>query len=162
MLLEFKFENVLDLLATLPPLFLFVSNRDNNTISIFDISNPLSPVLVEVFGNAEELNGPTELAITGNTLYVSNQFDNTISIYDIFVPPTPMQFVKKFGGAGELTGSAGLAITGNTLYIANQLANTVSIFDVFTPPVPVRIGEFGADVLHAPTGLAIFLPPAPV
>lgn len=155
MLLEFKFENVLDLVATLISKLLFVSNRDNNTVSIFDISTPSSPVHVGEFGGAEELNGPAGLAIIGTTLYVANQFDNTVAIYDITQPTDPIR-VRNFG-AGELNGPTGLAITGNTLYVANQFADTVAIYDISLPSDPIHVGEgdFGSGDVHGPYGLAI-------
>lgn len=51
MLLEFKFENTLELLATITPspsptAFLLVSNFDGNTVSIFDITDWINPVFL--------------------------------------------------------------------------------------------------------------------
>ncbi|MGG0845201.1 LVIVD repeat-containing protein [Peribacillus simplex] len=162
MLLEFKFENVLDLIGTLPPVistFLFVSNREDNTIAIFDISTPLSPLLVRKFGTGDfpgSLNGPTGLAITGNTLYVANQFDNTVAIFDISLPIGPIH-VGQF--STELSDPIGLAITGNTLYVANQSDNSLVIFDISTPVDPLFVAKLGEEefpgVFNNPAGLAI-------
>ncbi|MFY0784112.1 beta-propeller fold lactonase family protein [Peribacillus simplex] len=163
MLLEFKFENVLDLIGTLPPVistFLFVSNREDNTIAIFDISTPLSPLLVRKFGTGDfpgSLNGPTGLAITGNTLYVANQFDNTVAIFDISHPTDPIHVGQVSTGLSEPTG---LAITGNTLYIANQGdASGVAIYDISLPADPIFVSKFTGEefpgALNSPTGLAI-------
>ncbi|MFF2291119.1 LVIVD repeat-containing protein [Peribacillus butanolivorans] len=163
MLLEFKFENVLDLIATLPPVistFLFVSNREDNTIAIFDISNPLSPLLVRKFGTGDfpgSLNGPTGLAITGNTLYVSNQFDSNVAIFDISIPIDPVHVGQVSTGLSDPTG---FAITGNTLYIANRGDDRgVAIYDISFPPTPIFVSKFTEvefpGALNSPTGLAI-------
>ncbi|MGG0845242.1 LVIVD repeat-containing protein [Peribacillus simplex] len=163
MLLEFKFENVLDLIGTLPPVistFLFVSNRDDNTVAIFDISTPLSPLLVRKFGTGDfpgALNGPTGLAITGNTLYVANQFDNTVAIFDILHPSDPIHVGQVSTG---LSDPIGLAITGNTLYIANRGDDRgVAIYDISIPSDPIFVSKFTEvefpGALSSPTGLAI-------
>jgi hypothetical protein len=132
--------------------FLYVSNRDDNTVEIYDIINPTAPVRVGQF-NGANLNGPFGLAITGTTLYVANQFDDTVEIYDISTPAAPVR-VGEFN-AGNLNVPVGMAITGATLYVTNFGDNTVEIYDISTPAAPVRVGEFGAGDLVAPVGLAI-------
>ncbi|WP_353957737.1 hypothetical protein [Peribacillus sp. NJ4] len=178
MLLEFKFENVLDLIGTLPPVistFLFVSNRDDNTVAIFDISTPPNPLFVTKFSSVDSpgvLNGPTGgptgLAITGTTLYVANQFDNNVAIFDISLPTGPIHPGDPIFPTGPirvgqfstgLSEPTGFAITGNILYIANQLDSTLAIYDISTPQDPLFIKKFGGlDIpvgLSKPSGLAI-------
>ncbi|MFY0783434.1 hypothetical protein AB1K18_24690 [Peribacillus simplex] len=178
MLLEFKFENVLDLIGTLPPVistFLFVSNRNDNTVAIFDISTPPNPLFVTKFSSVDSpgvLNGPTGgptgLAITGTTLYVANQFDNNVAIFDISLPTGPIHPGDPIFPTGPirvgqfstgLSEPTGFAITGNILYIANQLDSTLAIYDISTPQDPLFIKKFGGlDIpvgLSKPSGLAI-------
>ncbi|MFF2291117.1 LVIVD repeat-containing protein [Peribacillus butanolivorans] len=166
MLLEFKFENVLDLIGTLPPVistFLFVSNRNDNTVAIFDISNSQDPLFVTKFSSVDSpivLNGPTGgptgLAITGSTLYVANQFDNTVAIFDISFPSDPIRVGLVSAGGFAPTG---LAITGNTLYASNSGDNSLVIYDITTPTDPIFVSKFGGGdlpgIFNDPNGLAI-------
>ncbi|MDM5220774.1 beta-propeller fold lactonase family protein [Peribacillus sp. NJ11] len=129
-------------------------------VAIFDISTPLSPLLIRKFGTGDfpgSLNGPTGLAITGNTLYVANQFDNTVAIFDILHPTDPIHVGQVSTGLSE---PIGFAITGNILYIANQGdASGVAIYDISAPTDPIFVSKFTGEefpgALNSPTGLAI-------
>ncbi len=140
--------------------FLFISNRNDNTIAIFDISTPTSPVLVREFGEVDfpgVFNGPTALAITGTTLYAANQGDDSVAIFDISAPVDPVHVGQVSTGLSEPTG---LAITRNTLYIADQGdASGVAIYDISLPNDPVFerkfTGEEFSGALNSPTALAI-------
>ncbi|PEN20206.1 hypothetical protein CN630_32350, partial [Bacillus wiedmannii] len=55
---------------------LYVANAGDNTVEIYNITNPTVPVHVGEF-NAGNLNAPAVLAITDTTLYVANTGDNT-------------------------------------------------------------------------------------
>ncbi|MEH7253863.1 hypothetical protein V7111_17205, partial [Neobacillus niacini] len=111
MLLEFKFENILEFLSTTTTTtttstttttttttttsttstttttttaarFLYVANDGDSTVEIYDITTPTAPVRQEEFGGVGELNNPSALAITGTTLYVANFGSSTVEIYD--------------------------------------------------------------------------------
>ncbi|WP_349654919.1 hypothetical protein [Neobacillus sp. 114] len=161
MLLEFKFENILDLVATITPsptAFLFVSNNEGNTVSIFDITDRINPAFIREFGGPPQLEGPTGLAITGTTLYVAN-FNSSmnrsfISIYDISTPTDPV-FVRTFGERGELARPMGLAIFNDELFVANQNNNSIQQYNIFVPLNPTLIGPIVEGELVGPNGLAI-------
>ncbi|MDM5223628.1 hypothetical protein QUF86_23450 [Peribacillus sp. NJ11] len=150
--------------------FLFVSNRNDNTVAIFDISNSQDPLFVTKFSSVDSLGvlngptgGPTGLAITGTTVYVANQFDNNVAIFDIILPggpilpPNPIR-VGDFG-VGLISQPTGLAITGNTLYVSNSGDNSLVIYDISLPSNPIPLSKFGGGdlpgVFNDPNGLAI-------
>lgn len=56
----------------------------NNVLDIYDISNPLRPVLIRTL----QLNGPTGLGVDGNKLFVC---DKGLKVYDISNPQDPRQ-----------------------------------------------------------------------
>ncbi|WP_436864556.1 hypothetical protein [Bacillus fungorum] len=97
--------------VALPPIvrdrFLYVSSALNNTVEIYNISNPMDPIRIREF-NEGNLNGPVVLAITGTTLYVANAFGNNVTIYDISNPIIPIH-AGEFNGA-NLNFPNGLAI----------------------------------------------------
>ena len=86
---------------------LYVANAGDNTIEIYNISNPINPIRIREF-NEGNLNAPVVLAITGTTLYVANAFGNNVEIYDISNPIIPIH-VGEFNG-GNLNFPNGLAI----------------------------------------------------
>ena len=61
---------------------LYVANSGDNTVEIYNISNPIIPVRVGEF-NGGNLSGPTRLEITGTTQYVTN-FNLTNQKFMIF------------------------------------------------------------------------------
>ncbi|MEH7051560.1 hypothetical protein, partial [Bacillus pseudomycoides] len=86
---------------------LYVVNFSDNTVEIYNISNPINPIHVGQF-NSGNLNEPNILAIADTTLYVSNIGDNTIEIYNISNPTAPVH-VGQFG-AEDLDVPNGLAV----------------------------------------------------
>ena len=76
---------------------LYVANAGDNTIEIYNISNPIDPIRIREFDEGN-LNAPAVLAITGTTLYVANAFGNNVEIYDISNPIIPAH-------AGEFDGT---------------------------------------------------------
>jgi hypothetical protein len=91
---------------------LYVVNNGDNTVEIYDISDPTVPVRVDEFG-AGDLIGPVDIAIQGTTLYVTNAGDDTVEIYDISDPESPVR-VDEFN-AGNLDGPVGITTQVTTL-----------------------------------------------
>ncbi|MFY0543868.1 LVIVD repeat-containing protein [Brevibacillus sp. H7] len=138
---------------------LYVANAGGDqTIEVYNISNPTDPVRLGQFGGFPELVNPNALTITGDTLYVTNLLANNVEIYDISNPnPVTPTRVTEFGSVPlVLNAPNGLAITGNILYISNAGDATVEIYNIANPFMPARLGQFGglAEISH-PIGLAI-------
>ncbi|WP_371410334.1 exosporium leader peptide-containing protein [Bacillus cereus] len=93
--------------------FLYMANSGvgDNTVEIYNISNPTVPVRVGEF-NGGNLDGPAGLIITSTILYVTNFNEDTVEIYDIKNPILPVR-VGEFNG-GNLNGPASLK------YIRNE------------------------------------------
>ncbi|ULM99889.1 hypothetical protein L8956_26590 (plasmid) [Peribacillus frigoritolerans] len=137
------------------PAFLYVSNVDDNTVEIYDISNPATPAHITQFG-AVDLTQPRGMAIIGTTLYVTNFNGASVEIYDITIPTAPVRITEINGG--NLGGPNFLAITGTTLYVSST-ADVVDIYDISNPTAPVHVTDFGAagNSDMAITGTTLYL-----
>jgi len=131
---------------------LYVSNIGSDSVTIYNISNPINPIHLSEF-NSQNLNAPSGMAKTGNTLYVANAGDSNVEIYDISNPTSP-QRIGEFGN-GELENPNGLTITNNILYVTNLVTSNIEIYDISNPLVPVRVNQFGSGQLNRPDGLVI-------
>ncbi len=139
---------------------LYVANAGGDqTIEVYDISNPINPVRLGQFGGFPELVNPNALAIIGDTLYVTNLIPDNVEVYNISNPnPVTPTRVREFGiPAVELNGPDGLAISNGLLYISNSGDATVAIYDIsndpFDPQFVLRFG--GLAQISGPIGLAI-------
>ena len=138
---------------------LYISNANDNSIEIYDISAPSTPSRLGEFGSIAEISHPIGLAILGNTLYVAN-FDganaNTISVYNIDDPENPV-FVRQFG-SGLLNGPTEMAVYIDLLYVVNENDNNIEVFDLSVDPRdPSHIGEFSGS-LDVPFGITVVEP----
>jgi|GEM_PF-2099882 len=141
---------------------LYVSNSEDATIEIYNISDPANPQHIGQFGGLTEISHPIGLMVFSNLLYVAN-FDgihgNTIAIYDLADPLDP-QFVGRFG-AGLLSGPTEMTRNVELLYVVNENANNIEVFSLSPDPRnPVHIGEFSGN-LSAPFGIFVVEPLAP-
>ncbi|NDG20183.1 MAG: hypothetical protein EB117_18250, partial [Betaproteobacteria bacterium] len=59
--------------------YAYVANSGSNTLQIFDVSNPASPVSV---GTVATINGPISVYVQGRYAYITNQGTNTLQIID--------------------------------------------------------------------------------
>jgi len=122
----------------------FVLSYQGNTISVFNLDNPIAPVLVNTFPTGTN---PAALAASGNHLFVVNFGSNTMMIFDISsLPAMPLV-------ATVATGSFPRAITisGSIAYVPDN--TTVSVFDVANPSSPSMIATIAIGGF--PTSIAI-------
>ncbi|MDR4510648.1 MAG: hypothetical protein MRJ93_02965 [Nitrososphaeraceae archaeon] len=149
-----KNNNGAGIVEPLPPsqiTTLYVANNSYDTVEIYDVSDPSTPIRVGEF-NGGNLNGPMGITTQGTTLYVTNVNDDTFKIYDVNDPRSPVH-INEFN-AGNLNQPSGIAAEGTTLYVTNRGDNTVEIYDISDPSAPVRESEFGAIDLDAQFGIA--------
>lgn len=142
---------VADIYATVPE-FIYISNIGDNTIKIYDITNPVVPVLTAQF-NGGVFNFPGGLAITDSILYIANSGNDTVEIFDITNPIAPVH-VSQFNG-GNLNQPFGLIVTDNILYVSSVNDSTVQIYDITNPTTPSHLGQFNGGNLNSPMDLAI-------
>jgi YVTN family beta-propeller protein len=127
---------------------LYVANKTNNTVSIFDTLDGNEP-LAQISDSS--LNGPDGITISaGGLLYVANGADNSVSVFDTTNAYARVAIIT----GGGLTGPNGIAIdSGGKLFVANTGANSISVFDTLhgnAAQTPIT-----GSGLNSPDGLAV-------
>ncbi|MEK7594896.1 MAG: carbohydrate binding domain-containing protein, partial [Patescibacteria group bacterium] len=105
-----------------------------DSLQIFDISDPLSPVEMSNIATGET---PRGLAVQGRYAYVANNSSNTVQIFDISNPTTPV--LTGSIGAGNSPDS--IAVQGRYAYVASYSGGTVNVYDISNPASPVLTGS---------------------
>ncbi len=129
--------------------YVYVADDAANTLQIFNITNPLNPVLVGTSDNTH-LNGPSSVAVAGNYAYITNDNSNSLSVYDISNPAGPSYVTSVIVGSEPDTSY----IQGRYDYVANEnnpTNNTLAVVDISNPLNPVVVG----NVFTAATPLGV-------
>ena len=140
--------------------YVVVVSANSNALSILDITDPRTPLLVSVIRDVDTLFAPTYVGTftLGGSTYaaVSSFYGAGIQIIDITDPraPEPVTFIPdgQYGFDG-LLGPLGLdtfTLGGSTYaVVSGYLNNAVQIMDVTDPLWPVATASIFADDTHA-------------
>ncbi|MDR2466005.1 MAG: hypothetical protein LBD35_01320 [Prevotellaceae bacterium] len=85
--------------------------RTSNVLDIYDISNPVSPVLKKTVGG---FNSPLGLGVDGNRLFVCDQ---GLKVYDISNPEAPRQIADNYTANADVRGAYDVIPRGGTLIL---------------------------------------------
>jgi hypothetical protein len=130
--------------------YAYVTNPGNNTLEIFDISNPANPV--EIGSTNSGLSSPYFAAVSGHYAYVASYNNSSIVIFDISNPPNPVEVGSTTNG---LSYPNFVAVSGQYAYVTNSSTTIgLTIFDISNPANPVEVGS-AITGLHSPTSVAI-------
>ena len=110
-----------------------LNNYVNNTLKVFDISNPSAPVLL----GSVAVDSPVSVAVSGTTAYVVNQGSNTLQVFNVATPSAP----ALLGSVGTGSNPRSVAVSGTTAYVVNANSSTLQVFNVATPSAPALLGS---------------------
>ena len=159
MILEFKFENVLDLLATIAPpcqVLAYVVNLGtlediSNTVSVIDTATDTVITTITVG------RGPAGVEITpnGKRVYVANA-DDTVSVID-----TATNIVIATVPAGDRPISVAITPDGALAYVTNINDNTVSVIEtgsnIVIASITVGVEPFGIAIGNTPVSTRAYV-----
>ncbi len=131
--------------------YAYVTSFVNNSLSIFDISNP--DAIIPRGSTSTNLNGPYDLEVQGNYAYVVNYNGNSFSIFDISNPDNidpKSTFPSSF-----LAAPTGIALKGNYAYITSYSNNILSWFNISNPSSISLGGASGYPILQNGTAICI-------
>jgi hypothetical protein len=94
-----------------------------NTLQVFDVSVPSSPVGV---GSVVTGSEPYFVAVAGRYAYVANATAGTLQLFDVSIPSSPVS-VGSVNAGGWLHS---VAVSGRYAYVANNGASTLQVFDL--------------------------------
>ena len=124
----------------------YVVNFNSNTLQVFDVATPASPVLLGSVGTGSS---PISVAVSGTTVFVVNLNSNTLQVFDAATPASPVLL----GSVGTGTNPISVAVSGSTAYVVNINSNTLQAFNVATPASPTLLGSVGTGSF--PRGVAV-------
>src|SRR3989339_427361 len=127
--------------------YAYVANYGHGTISIVDVSNPFSPVVV---ATQQDLPGiPSSIFISGRYLYTTLQGQDILAVVDISDPLTPV--LAAAVTVGDYPQS--VFVSGRYAYVANRASGTISVVDISNPLSPVQIATTSVGVW--PSSIAV-------
>ena len=139
---------------------LAVASREENTVTLFDLSDVEAPsfasALVNDIGGFDALAGASDVVITGNLLIIASAYDSAVTLADITDPGNafPISVLRDDNlGFDDLRGANHLAVSGNLLAIAARNDEAVTLVEISNPSSPtllstVKQGMDGAVFLR--------------
>jgi len=136
--------------------YAYVLGKDDDALSIIDISDPTTPTEVGVIkddgqgGTATALDDPRGLITIGHYAYIVSSISDSLSIIDISDSTTPtevgvIQDDGQGGTATALDGPTGLKVLGSYAYITSYGSTSLSIIDISDPTTPTEAGVIKDD-----------------
>ncbi len=134
---------------------------NGGSLSMIDVSNPASPVLLGVAGNGAAFDfglvTPEDVFVSGSTAYVASSGSSTLTMIDVSNPaaPTLLGVARDGSGFDELGGANSVAVSGSTAYVTADIDDALTVIDVSVPATPVQIavaidGQGDFDDLNGP------------
>jgi hypothetical protein len=123
--------------------YAYVGSSGKN-LTVFDISNPESPVDVSN-GGVGSTNGRS-IFIAGHYAYVTDGSNSKLLIYDISKPSAPVETTG--GGVTVVTAvnASSIYVQGRYAYIAGGSTGKLNIFDISNPAKPVDVTGGGVSL----------------
>ena len=113
------------------------ASGSGQALSVIDISDPASPLLVGGAGNQ----GNNNLVVSGNRAYTTGGSSGLV-VYDISDPTLPVAL----GSTPLTTSIGGLDAVGDIVYVADGYAG-LNMYDVSNPALPTLVGTYGPGTL---------------
>jgi hypothetical protein len=123
-----------------------VIDRNANTLTSFDVTNPAAPVLLNTIATGTD---PWSIAINNNYAYVLNFVSNTMSIYNISNPAS-MTLANTIA-AGN--GPHGITILNGWMYVVAYADSKLYIYDMTLPTSPTVVSSVA--VLSGPYAVTV-------
>ncbi len=114
--------------------YAYTTNRNNDRLQIFDISNPASISLVSSIYPGE--NDPQGIVKSGNYVYITSALSGRLRTIDVSNPASPV-----IGSGLNLGGAYEIALDGDRLYTTLS-SGRMNIIDISTPATPSVISTF--------------------
>ena len=125
--------------------YAYVANYTSNTLQIFGISNPSSPVLISTTATGSN---PSSLYVQGSYAYVVNAGSNTFQVFNVSNPTSPTLVYT----ANTYNGPHSIYVQGRYAYVGSVSGlGGLQIFDISNPTTPTAVSNIslGGDSANA-------------
>ncbi|MBZ0207361.1 MAG: hypothetical protein K8H89_13650 [Flavobacteriales bacterium] len=127
--------------------YAYVLNRDDDNMTVFDLSDPASPVEGMTVSTGD---GPLTVAIFNTHAYVVNQFSDNMTVFDLSDPASPIEGVTVQTGNSPVS----VAVSDSHAYVVNFGESTMTVYDLSDPASPVE-GMTVSTEGYTPTDVAV-------
>jgi hypothetical protein len=138
--------------------YAYVTASYSNRLTVIDISNPLSPVIVSSIQDSSRLDFDVDVAVANGYAYVADQGSGTgrLAVVDVHDPAHPQIVGLVNNTKTLLNGAYRVKLHGNFAYVSGSNANAISAVDISNPTAPLFAGGL-MDSTHffATTGLDV-------
>ncbi len=128
--------------------YAYVASYDDDGLEIIDISDPSNPTHVGSIqddnkgGTAQELDGASDVYVSGKYAYVIGHNDDGLEIIDISDPSNPTHVGSITDNANTiLDGARSIYVSGNYAYIVSDVDDGLEIIDISDPSNPTHVGS---------------------
>jgi hypothetical protein len=132
--------------------YAYILNAGSSTLSIVDISNPVSPTIISTVATGGTNTTGGGVAVSGRYAYIANYDSSTLSVMDISKPSTPILVSTTTIGAGS--GPNSITVAGQYAYTTHAVTNTMRILDISNPVAPRVVSSAGTGALPASAFIA--------
>ena len=129
--------------------YAYVTSFNGNLLSIYDISDPGSMLLLG--STSTNLDWPASVAVAGRYAYVASQNNDLLAVFDV---SAPNNIVAKGTTGSGLDGPMSVAVAGRYAYVASYNNSTLAAFDVSDPGSIVAMGTTSTN-LSGPNSVTI-------
>ncbi|MDQ6818088.1 MAG: hypothetical protein M3018_11880 [Actinomycetota bacterium] len=137
--------------------FAYVTASYSHTVTVIDISNPLTPFITARVFDMAKLQFANDVVIQGNYAYVASQVSPAGSLTVLDISKTAPKIVGSVQSPA-LDQAYRLRVRGNFVYVSSSHADTIAMVDVSNPASPtVAATVHDSAHLHRTTGLDIAL-----
>jgi hypothetical protein len=138
--------------------FAYVTASYSNRLTVIDISNPSSPVIVASPQDNANLSFPVDVTVQGGFAYVADQGANAghpqLTIVNVADPASPS--IAGTLNNSFLVGAYRIQVSGPFAYLVGFGSKTVSVVDVSNPAAPILdAGLLNSNDFFDATGLAL-------
>ena len=120
--------------------FAYCTGSTLNAVTVFDVSDPTTPVIMDdVFDNTN-LNTPKGVHTVGDYAYVACNGGNSLTVIDVR-DPTNITIAGQIIDGTNLLGAHGVFVSGNYAYVACLSGDSLTVVDITDPTVPVVAGQ---------------------
>ena len=135
--------------------YAFETAFSGNSLTVFDVANPTSPVLLSQIAQATggSLYGAEGLEISGNYLFQVSLTTSTFNVWDISSPAN-IKAVYSVEDTTNFNGAEAIRIYGNYAYVANYSSTAgsqpgITVVDISNPVSPKIIGKLiNSNIIH--------------
>jgi len=122
-------------------IMLMLLGRDEDALTIVDISTPNSPThaaTISGAGSPNYLDGPWDIYVSGNYAYIVSIYDEALTIFDISTPTSPSH-IGAVTGISSYASGLHIFVSGNYAYVTSAADDSLMVFDISGPSNPIQL-----------------------